>query len=243
MSLVTLHKNISSESTSTTSTTSSASSNSYTTSATMHSSATSTDVGTNNSPSFSQVLNEKTIEQGKQGHMHQATAPADPWKRENWSADNAYRQSLLNPQLLPDTGHERYKLTAPSDKGSRSTDVHASEFKALSCGNIMRYDYGAGGELVWQTFIPNNEWQKTQNVNTDATIGTVYTRQDSAYGFTTRYDRTSQGNGSPENFQPEANRVALDKMMAQAQVYQDAFAKIRNYYASNLQQSLLKDLP
>lgn len=157
--------------------------------------------------------------------------PKEAWKPENWAADNAYRHSLLDPELLPDTGNERYFLTRPTPGVSRSTDVYRTEFVPDKQGNITRIDYGAGEQIVWQTFIPNGQWRLAQSSSSDSSVGNVYARQESAYGFRVYLDRSGTGATKPKDYQPEAHRLALENMLSKALPYTEKSTQIRKAMA------------
>ena len=136
-------------------------------------------------------------------------APASKPAAGDWTADTAYRQSLLDPNTVP-TG-----LTRPTEGVSRSNDIIRTEYRTTESGNVERLDHLVGGQ-VNRTFIPNvGDWRQTGSGFQDPALGDVYNRQLSAYEAQTSFVRDPERFGvTPSWFTPGAHEQSLQTMLA-----------------------------
>ena len=110
-------------------------------------------------------------------------------------SDNAYRQSLLDANNLPITQFVTRPGSTPG-VASASTDLVSTSYQPIT-GGVMRLDKTVGGEHG--TFIPTlGDWTKSADGAIDPAVGDAYSRQNSAYGFTTRYLRGDKVGSTPD---------------------------------------------
>lgn len=106
-----------------------------------------------------------------------------------YKADNEYIQQLLaNPHAIPEIATDsNYKLTRPEKGISRSTDVYSRVVE----DNMLKY-LGNDGNVVWQIFVPNLNWQKVSDGKNDSAVGDVYSRNTSRYSAEVVFKRGSE---------------------------------------------------
>lgn len=155
-------------------------------------------------------------------------------KEEFYKADNEYIKKLLeNPNALPDTGVEGYKLTMPTEGVSRSTDVYGRKIE----DNMLKF-LGKDGEVVWQVFIPNLHWHKTKDGQQDPEVGDAYSRNLSRYAAETVLKR---GDEIGEK-KPLLNGVVYDGGEAYRQFQAQLYNVYNKMYASYFKEKLLYEL-
>ena|GEM_PF-3227224 len=117
----------------------------------------------------------------------------------NIDKDTAYRQSLLDPANMPEG----------LSRGGDSLDnlVVKTEYIDRGNGNIMRLDHTAGGR-TYHTFIPNTNIRMGKF--NDDIGGQAYHKQNSAYSFSTMFDRSPEQNAPPKGFTPGASEDWLN---------------------------------
>ena len=132
-------------------------------------------------------------------------AQKNPYDDKN-RLSNDYRLSLLDPNATP------YGLTRnPGTNTTKSTDIVNTQYGATDSNNIVRTDYLAGGGSNI-TLIPNSGGYRMTMEN-DKELGNIYNRQNSAYDFTTKFEK---GTGTPGGFDASASQDWLNSNLSNA---------------------------
>ncbi|MBM7853703.1 hypothetical protein JOC37_000068 [Desulfohalotomaculum tongense] len=177
--------------------------------------------------SFNSVLN-KTI------YLKEPDRSGYKSREEFYEADNEYIKKLLeNPNALPDTGIEGYKLTKPTEGVSRSTDVYGRKIE----DSMLKF-LGKDGQVVWQVFVPNLHWHKTKGGRQDPEVGDAYSRNLSRYAAKTVLKRGDEI-GEKKTL---LDGVIYDGGQAYRQFQRQLYSEYNKMYASYYQERLLAEL-
>ncbi|MTI80436.1 MAG: hypothetical protein FH758_06050 [Firmicutes bacterium] len=181
----------------------------------------------NTDGSFASILDKaKYLDEPERSEFNSA--------EEFYEADNKYVKKLLeNPNALPDTGVEGYKLTRPTEGVSRSTDVYSRKID----DNMLKF-LDEDGDTVWQVFVPNLNWHKTNTMQQDAEVGDAYSRNISRYAAKTIFKRGE----SADDQNPVLDGVAYDGGKAYREFQSDLYNQFNKMYADYFKEQFAAEM-